>query len=71
MGLVDTLGTYNDAVDRAAELGGIEGEPEVVSFDTPQFPGVLNLLMGASSALDRLDALVGRLEGLSGPAVPR
>ena len=30
MGLVDTLGTYEDAVKIAAELGGIRGEPSIV-----------------------------------------
>lgn len=29
-GFVDTLGTYEDAVDIAAKLGGIEGKPKVV-----------------------------------------
>lgn len=30
MGLVDTLGTYEDAVKIAAQLGGIRGEPAIV-----------------------------------------
>jgi protease-4 len=30
LGLVDTLGTYEDAIAIAAELGGIEGEPSIV-----------------------------------------
>jgi len=30
---VDTLGNYDDAVDAAAELGGIEGEPYIVTYD--------------------------------------
>lgn len=30
LGLVDTLGTYEDAIGVAAELGGIEGEPSIV-----------------------------------------
>lgn len=30
LGLVDTLGYYNDAVDLAARMAGIEGEPTVV-----------------------------------------
>lgn len=33
LGLVDTLGNYDDAVDAAAELGGIEGEPYIVTYD--------------------------------------
>ena len=30
MGLIDTIGTYEDAVKLAAELGGIRGEPAIV-----------------------------------------
>ncbi|MGB4592488.1 MAG: signal peptide peptidase SppA [Coriobacteriia bacterium] len=33
LGLIDSLGNYSDAVDRAAELGGIEGEPGIVTFE--------------------------------------
>jgi len=32
MGLVDELGYLQDAIDRAAELGGIEGEPRIVEY---------------------------------------
>jgi len=30
LGLVDTLGTYEDAVQIAAEIAGIEGEPTLI-----------------------------------------
>jgi protease-4 len=30
LGLVDTLGTYEDAITIAAGLGGIEGKPSIV-----------------------------------------
>jgi protease-4 len=29
-GLVDRLGSYQEAVDLAAEMGGIEGEPRII-----------------------------------------
>ncbi len=32
MGLVDELGNFQDAVDLAAELAGIEGKPRVVEY---------------------------------------
>lgn len=32
MGLVDELGYLKDAIDQAAELGGIEGEPRIVEY---------------------------------------
>lgn len=33
-GLVDELGNYYDALDKAADLAGIEGEPEVIELGT-------------------------------------
>lgn len=33
MGLVDELGYLPDVIERAAELGGIEGEPRVIEYD--------------------------------------
>jgi protease-4 len=33
MGLVDNLGYLPDAIDRAAELGGITGEPRIIEYD--------------------------------------
>lgn len=35
MGLVDSLGYLQDAIDRAAELGGIQGEPRLIEYDRP------------------------------------
>ncbi|MBI1880266.1 MAG: signal peptide peptidase SppA [Chloroflexi bacterium] len=35
MGLVDNFGYLPDAIDRAAELGGIEGEPRLVEYKRP------------------------------------
>jgi protease-4 len=31
-GLIDAVGLTNDAIDKAAELGGIEGEPQVIEL---------------------------------------
>jgi len=33
LGLVDSLGNYDDAIAKAAELGGIEGEPGIVTYE--------------------------------------
>ncbi|MFU8890308.1 MAG: signal peptide peptidase SppA [Anaerosomatales bacterium] len=54
MGLVDSLGTFNDALDRAAELGGIEGEPNVVTYIADDYSGLLRSLIGFGSRLERL-----------------
>ena len=32
MGLVDELGNFQDAVDLAAKMAGIEGKPRVVEY---------------------------------------
>jgi protease-4 len=58
LGLVDQVGTPDDAIDKAAELGGIEGEPRVVELKpTPTF---LETLYGfqARSAMPTLQELL-------------
>jgi protease-4 len=32
MGLVDEMGYLPDVIDRAAELGGIDGEPRIIEY---------------------------------------
>lgn len=39
--LVDELGNYQDAIDLAAELGKIEGEPEIIEYMEPTFFNIL------------------------------
>nr|HID14326.1 signal peptide peptidase SppA [Anaerolineae bacterium] len=59
LGLVDEVGTLDDAVAKAAELGGIEGEPRVVELKpTPTF---FDLLYGfqTRSALPTLEEILG------------
>lgn len=43
LGLVDTLGSFEEAVRYAAELAGIKGEPKVVKDIKPK-PGLIDLL---------------------------
>ncbi len=57
MGLVDSLGTFNDALDRAAELGGIVGEPRVVIYRERDYTDLLRALIGFASRFPGLDAL--------------
>ena len=47
LGLVDQLGYQGDALAKAAELGGIEGEPRVIEYQTA--PTFLDLLRFAFS----------------------
>ena len=50
--LVDRLGNLKDAINRAGELGGIEGEPNVIDFRNPAplLPGLFNALQKPSPA---------------------
>lgn len=52
--LVDELGNLPEAIDLAAELGGIEGEPQIIEYGGP--PSLMDVLLGA---LSRLSPSVG------------
>ncbi len=70
MGLIDELGTYNDALDAAADLGGIQGDYDVVAYDVYDYTDLLYSLIGLSRQLDPLSSL--SLDGHSLPrSVPR
>jgi protease-4 len=64
LGLVDELGNLPEAIDRAAELGGIEGEPRLVEYHRP--PTLLETFFGSLASfvqpfdLARLLDLEGR-----------
>jgi protease-4 len=45
LGLVDGIGTLGDAIQQAAELGGISGEPEIIEYKRP--PSLFETWMGA------------------------
>jgi protease-4 len=63
LGLVDSLGNYNDAVKRTAELGGIKGEPNIVSYEyVDPLSGLWSTLLGAKA--EQLDAETLRRIGL-------
>jgi len=61
LGLVDTIGNYTDAVNRAGVLGKIEGEPVVVTYSDESLGTLLQQLSGL---VDRLGAF-----GASGPSL--
>lgn len=71
LGLVDTLGTYNDAVDRAAELGGIDGDPGIVTYDGSEYGDLIDSLLGIRSSLDKLGALSPDLGTTGRAALPK
>jgi protease-4 len=57
MGLVDTLGPFNYAFDRAADLGGIEGDPYIVTYDEYDPFDVIWSLLGIRDRLSPASAL--------------
>jgi protease-4 len=60
LGLVDAVGTRDDAIDKAAELGGIAGEPRVIEL-RPQ-PSFLEMFYTFQnrSAMAPLEELMGQ-----------
>lgn len=51
LGLVDTLGTFNQSVQIAADLAGIVGDPETVK-ETPRKPGLFDVLTETVQKVD-------------------
>jgi len=70
MGLVDELGTYNDALDRAAELGGIDGTYNTVTYDEIDFSDFIYSIIGIQEQLERISSL-GTEGATPGQTIPR
>jgi protease-4 len=59
MGLVDSLGYLPDIIDRAAELGGIEGEPRIIEYrGRPGFFEALGASLQRSSPVEELQEML-------------
>lgn len=59
LGLVDALGYLPDVIERAGELGGIEGEPRVIEYkNTPGFWGALGVTLNRPSPVEELKQLI-------------
>ncbi len=55
LGLIDELGSYEDAIDKAADLGKIEGEPQIIEYREKSFINVFeNLLTSRNIRLEEL-----------------
>lgn len=63
MGLVDTLGTYYDALDIAGELSGIGSNPDVVRERKRQ-PGLFDVLNQSLNLLERISNVENSQPGL-------
>ncbi|MDY0340606.1 MAG: signal peptide peptidase SppA [Coriobacteriia bacterium] len=65
--LIDSIGNYDDAIDRAAELGGIEGEPRIVTYaSSDPFADLYLDVLGLLSPRGDIDA-----EALRRMSLPR
>jgi protease-4 len=62
LGLVDQLGNLPAAIQRAAELGGIEGEPRIIENEQPFnfFEGLFSSLARPADPLAEVMSLLGR-----------
>jgi len=67
LGLVDRIGNYTDAVNRAGTLGKIVGEPVVVTYQGESFG---TLLQGLTGLLDRVGGIGATAPALT-PSVPK
>jgi len=56
MGLVDTIGTYDDALKAAAKLGHIKGSYNTDVYNQSQLSDVLSALLGIESQLQKISA---------------
>jgi len=54
--LVDRLGTLQDAIDEAARLGGVKGEPELIRPPKKRTPALDLLVQGAAEQLGHLSS---------------
>lgn len=71
LGLIDEIGTYDDALEAAAKLGEIEGEYQVVRYDGTQFDTLLSSLLGIEQQLKSIGAASKLTAPPGGVAVPK
>jgi protease-4 len=67
LGLVDKLGNLPDAIKRAAELGGIQGEPRIVEYKEPL--SLFGSLFNLSRPSDPVGEVMALLDHGHGPAL--
>lgn len=71
LGLIDEIGTYQDALDAAADKGGIDGDYDIVTYDEKPFGDLLSSLLGVVSRFRGMDALGTSRESTARDALPR
>ncbi len=67
--LVDELGNLDAAIAKAADMGGIVGEPNIIEYE--RIPSIQEMLLGFSSQLGKTDAerATEAFEALSAPTL--
>jgi len=71
LGLVDEIGTYRDALDAAADAGGIDGDYDIVTYED-EFDEIFGSLIGIQGSLQRISEALDGASALDGRAtVPR
>ena len=68
-GLVDELGNLDDAIAKAAELGGISGEPRIIEYE--HLPSFESFLTGFSTRLNhsQADQVLEAIDAFTLPAI--
>lgn len=69
LGLIDQIGTYRDALDSAADRGGIKGDYDVITY-SEDLPELLGSLLQLTSRFGGLESLTSS-EALSRQSLPK
>lgn len=70
LGLIDTIGTYDDALEAAAKRGGIEGDYEIVTYEE-ELGELFGSLLGIQESLQLLSGEAATRESAVRRSVPR
>lgn len=66
LGLIDKIGTYEDALDAAAKAGGIKGDYDIITYEPDPFDDLFGSMFGLSSVLKRLSSIEAALPEIRG-----
>jgi len=71
LGLIDEIGTFDDALKSAAKLGGIKGKYNTIDYDEPQLSDLFGSVIGLTRQLGDNAALGQRGVLAPGPALAK
>jgi protease-4 len=71
LGLIDEIGTYTDALDAAAKLGGVTDGYDTVSYNSSSINDLLGGLLGLERQLGKLGASDPRSPDSLGPVIAK